>query len=104
MIFPILSRFLRGHQGTLRSASFSPNGQRVLSADGTARVWDVASGSELYTYAHEAGGVRFATFSPDDSRVATIDERGRTQIFPANLAALLEMAKNRQPIVVNAEP
>jgi len=33
---------LRGHQGTVRSAAFSAEGSRIVSAgqDGTVRVWD----------------------------------------------------------------
>jgi WD40 repeat protein len=35
---------LRGHQGLVISAAFSPDGRRVVTAstDNTARVWDIA--------------------------------------------------------------
>ncbi|WP_043432958.1 hypothetical protein, partial [Cystobacter fuscus] len=35
---------LRGHEGGVRSATFSPDGQRVVTAslDGTARLWTLS--------------------------------------------------------------
>ena len=40
---------MRGHEGPVYSAVFSPNGARVLtsSSDKTARLWDAASGKRL---------------------------------------------------------
>jgi len=37
------------HEGKLRSAEFSPDGQRVATAseDGTARIWDARTGHEI---------------------------------------------------------
>ncbi|HEX3407932.1 MAG TPA: WD40 repeat domain-containing protein, partial [Caulobacteraceae bacterium] len=37
---------LTGHAGAVRTAAFSPDGRRIVTAslDGTARVWDAASG------------------------------------------------------------
>jgi len=52
---------------------FSPNGQWIVagSMDGTARVWDAASGKELRTLeGHSAGGVVVA-FSSDGHRIIT---------------------------------
>ena len=40
---------LRGHEGIVASADFSPDSERVVTAsfDGTARIWDADSGAKL---------------------------------------------------------
>jgi len=42
---------LRGHQGKVSVARFSPDGARVLTAsdDNTARLWNVQRGNEIAT-------------------------------------------------------
>jgi WD40 repeat protein len=61
----------------LFSASFSPDGRRVLtsSADGTARVWDAASGSQLISL-HPPGRISGAAFSSDGRRIVASTEKG----------------------------
>ena len=43
------SRSLKGHTGSVRSAAFSPDGKRIVTAseDNTARLWDAESGKEI---------------------------------------------------------
>jgi WD40 repeat protein len=64
------------HAGGVVSASFSPDGRRVVtaSADGTARLWDTVTGREARLPHAEA--VSSASFSPDGKRVVTA--AGRT--------------------------
>jgi WD40 repeat protein len=60
-------RLLSGHQGSIRSLSYAPDGHRLASAseDGTVRVWDLTSeGAPLVLQGH-AGGAEAATFLPD---------------------------------------
>ena len=47
-----LVRTLEGHQASLRAVRFLVGGARILSAsdDGTARLWDTATGAELKRY------------------------------------------------------
>ena len=55
------------------SASFSPDGSRIVtgSGDKTAKVWDAKSGAEVLTLKGHTGGVTSASFSPDGSRIVT---------------------------------
>jgi WD40 repeat protein len=71
---------LRGHEGWVRSAAFSPDGQRVVtaSADGTARVWRVdGQGEPVVLRGHEEE-VNSAAFSPDGQMLVTINSRDGT--------------------------
>lgn len=65
---------LRGHSGDIWSAVFSPDGTRIATAssDGTARIWDAASGAELHSVIGSSSGVAWsAVFSPDGKILAT---------------------------------
>jgi WD40 repeat protein len=60
----------------IQDAAFSPEGARVVTAsqDGTARIWDTASGREIAVL-RDGGLVDSAAFSPDGSRVLTASSR-----------------------------
>ncbi|MBE7504188.1 MAG: protein kinase [Verrucomicrobiales bacterium] len=62
-----------GHSARLWSAAFSPDGRRMVSAseDGTAKVWDLATGQELLTLVGHEDSVRSAAWSPDGSQIVT---------------------------------
>jgi len=58
--------------GRMRSAVFSADGKRVLTADDQgARMWDAASSQVLLSVNHGSGTVREAVFSSDGSRIVT---------------------------------
>ena len=61
------------HEGTVYSAQFSPDGQRVVTAseDKTARVWDAATGKAIGEPMRHEDAVCSAQFSPDGQRVVT---------------------------------
>jgi WD40 repeat protein len=69
---------LVGHTNTVNSVVFSSDGKRVLtsSQDGTARIWDVETGSasfgkELKRLGGRIDRAYFAVFSPDGKRAIT---------------------------------
>jgi WD40 repeat protein len=76
---------LRGHEGTVNSAAFSPDGQRVVTAsdDRTARIWDAATGKELAVLHGHENWVINAQFSPDGQRVVTASDDGTARIWDA---------------------
>jgi hypothetical protein len=55
------------------TASFSPDGRRVVtgSRQGTARVWDAATGAPVTPLLKHGRGLIRVAFSPDGRRVAT---------------------------------
>ena len=70
-------RVLAGHAGGARAVAMSPDGARVASVgmDGRLRVWDAATGAELYAVEHGPladGGLPISVaFSPNGALIAT---------------------------------
>jgi WD40 repeat protein/serine/threonine protein kinase len=66
-------RTFHGHSGGVLSVAFSPDGQRIVtgSLDGTAKVWETASGKELVTFKGHRAGINSVAFAPDGQRIVT---------------------------------
>jgi WD40 repeat protein len=62
----------QGHAIVVNSVAFSPNGKILASGswDGTIRLWDVETGTELRTFKFEKTMVLSVAFSPDGSILA----------------------------------
>jgi WD40 repeat protein/energy-coupling factor transporter ATP-binding protein EcfA2 len=76
-------RFALRHEGAVKSATFSPDGGRVVtrSDDNIARVWDAATGKEIgVLFGHESE-VNSAAFSPDGSRIVTASNDKTARIW-----------------------
>ena len=88
----------------VNSASFSPDGARVVTAggDGTAKVWDARSGAEVLALKGHAGAVRTAGFSPDGARVVTASEDGTAKVWDAATGAEVLALKGHTGVVTSA--
>ncbi len=64
---------LNGHQDSVNSVSFSPNGKTLASGsrDKTIKLWDLASGKEIRTLSGHQEGVNSVSFSPDGKTLAS---------------------------------
>jgi dipeptidyl aminopeptidase/acylaminoacyl peptidase len=73
------------HRGTVTSAQFSPDGQRVVTSsdDGTARLWDGLTGKAIGEPLQHDGAVNSAQFSPDGQRVLTASEDNTARVWDA---------------------
>jgi len=93
-----LIRALKGHKDTITSVSFSPDGGRVAtgSLDGTSRVWDVQTGSEVLALG-ERGRMSHVAFSPDGKQLLTgSGEEGIAQLWDAATGkAIIEFKGHR---------
>ena len=86
---------LAGHSDQVRTAVFSPDGRRIVTAsfDHTARIWDAASGLLLAALDGHSAGLRGVAFSPDGSRIVTASYDHTSRVWDA--------ASGRQLVVFN---
>jgi WD40 repeat protein/DNA-binding SARP family transcriptional activator len=87
---------LRG-AGVAYGLTWSADGRRiaVAGADGTVRVFDTEDGQlEVVLRGHERA-VNAAAFSPDGSRLVSIDEGEEVRVWTLDLDELIEIAEGR---------
>jgi len=74
---------LRGHLGTVYTASFSPDGRWILSggADGSLKIWNAFTGEERMTVSSHKGAMLVTAFSPNGERVAAGGDDGWVRIW-----------------------
>jgi WD40 repeat protein len=123
---------LTGNKGPLLDAAFSPDGRRIVTAslDGTARLWDAASGVELVKLGGESKLTRERTqfeprrpssgwlpsmpflryaivragFNADGEGVFTLTRDGRLRLFRVPSAeALMQLARTALPQALTHE-
>ena len=96
---------LKGHEGEVYSAAYSPDGERIVTAsdDKTAKVWDAKTGQELLTLKGHGGPVLSAAYSPDGKRIATAGSDGIVQIYTTDMDELLKIAESRVSRQLTAE-
>jgi WD40 repeat protein len=81
---------LAGHEGMITDLDISPDGRRVVSvsSDGTARLWDISTGSQLRNVGLGSQPWPGVTYSPDGNQIAFALNR-RVEVWDANLSASL---------------
>ena len=64
---------------------YSPDGKRIVTAsgDGTARIWDAASGEELRQLTGHTDRSYAVTYSPDGKQIVTASGDGTAHIWNA---------------------
>ncbi len=82
---------LSGHVGLIDDAKWSPDDVFIVTAalDGTARVWEAATGAMLAIYPHP-GLAHTASFSPDGKQIVVAGEDGRAAIHELPALAIDE--------------
>jgi WD40 repeat protein len=72
------------HSDAVRRVAFSPDGKRVVTAstDGTACIWDAATGLRIACFGHK-GAVVGAAFSPDGTWIVTASEDWTAEVWDA---------------------
>jgi WD40 repeat protein len=85
---PLVRQILRtarfeGHGDWATIVAFSLDGKRLAAAfhDGTARLWDLATGAEIAQFAGHELVVTGVAFSPDATRLATASNDGTARLW-----------------------
>lgn len=88
-----LDKTLHGHKDSIEALGFSPDGSRIVGAvsDGTVRVWDVPSGSELPPVDSPKDEPRpnAVSYSPDGKKILVSYDSG-ARLFDAEDGKLLK--------------
>jgi WD40 repeat protein len=92
---------LSGHGGIVRSAVYSPDGTRIVTAsfDKTARIWDTRTGAVLAVLSGHGGIVYSAAYSPDGTRIVTASFDKTARIWDAHTGAQLAVLSGHGGIV-----
>ncbi len=89
------------HHGRINHATFSSDGSKVITAsnDGTAKLWDAATGVCILTLAQHQGRVNSAAFSADGSRIVTASSDSAAKVWDATTGAcLLTLVGHRKSV------
>ena len=78
-----LARTLTGHTDSVDGVAFSPDGRLLATAstDGTARLWDPATGEHRRTLTGHTSYVSGVAFSPDGRLLATASSDGTARLW-----------------------
>ncbi len=95
---------LSGHTDAVRSAAFSPDGARIVTASGdrTARVWDARTGKAIAVLAGHEDSVRSAAFSPDGGRIVTASWDMTARLWDARTGKAIAVLAGHEGWVTSA--
>ncbi len=90
-----------GHDGSISTISFSPDGTRILSicreeTDQGARLWNTADGKQIAVFRHDEA-CRDGFIAPDDRTVVTLDRSATLFAWDADNGKLLGFQPGERP-------
>ncbi|KAF7376820.1 WD40 repeat-like protein [Mycena sanguinolenta] len=98
----VLAR-MEGHTNRVTSVAFSSDSTRVVSGsyDGTVRIWDVTTGTELRRMEGHTGYVISVVFSPDGAHIVSGSDDDTVCIWDATTGAALGRMDGHTGLVIS---
>ena len=100
-------RLILRHERTVNHGEWSPDGTRVATAssDGTARIWDATTGTELVSIQGHGGlAVVWVSWAPSGDRIATSGGDGAVRIWDAATGVEFLSLANIEPEGEGGQP
>ena len=99
-----IAAILRGHEGSVNYAEFSPDGRWIVTAssDKIARVWEVASGKTVAVLRGHAETVETAGFSSNGLQIVTGSDDTTAKVWDTSNGKLLATLQGHEYWVTRA--
>jgi WD40 repeat protein len=97
---------LEGHTAAVTSAAISPDGRRAVtgSQDGTAKLWDLSTGTEVLSLKRHAAEITSVHFSPDGRNILTSSLDESALAWPSvNIGPSIKLSRTMAPIQPGSE-
>lgn len=90
---------LPGHAARINGTGWNPEGTLAVTAssDGTAAVWDIASGQQIVSFAEHKAPVSAVAWRPGAAQVGSIGGDGQIRLWDSQTGAMLIAIQTNNP-------
>ena len=91
----------KGHNDSVISAFFSPDGNRIASAskDYTIRIWNSITGAEIKVFKGHTERVNTAVFSPDGKRIVSASHDKNVMLWDVETGFIRTLSGHTGPVI-----